>query len=222
MKEGRVPQSIRTDKGSEFANRWVKQFMKENKIYYYTTQNQTKANYAERVIRTLKNMMYRYFSHTQTYKYIDVLQDLVLNYNNGPHRSLNQRTPASINQNEALLWKHMYIDVLKSKPVVKNERSTILKPTPFKYKVGDYVRLSHIKHPFQRDYQEKWTEEVFIIKERFRKDNITIYKVKDWNGEEVKGTWYQAELQKVNKENDNLWKIDKVLKKRKRGGKTEL
>ncbi len=73
--------------------------------------------------------------------------------------------------------------------------------------MGDYVRLSYIKHPFQRDYQDKWSEEIFIIRARFRRDNIPVYKVKDWNGEEIKGTFYGAELQKVNKDNDNLWKI---------------
>ena len=52
--------------------------------------------------------------------------------------------------------------------------------------------------------------------------NIPIYKVKDLDGEEVKGTRYEPELQKINKDNDNLWKIESVLKKRKRGGRTEL
>ena len=105
LKDGRQGQSIRSDKGSEFANRWVKQFMKDRNIYYFTTQNQTKANYAERVIRTLKTMIYRYFSHNQTYKYIDVLQDMVSNYNNRPHRSLDYRSPSTIKENESKLWK---------------------------------------------------------------------------------------------------------------------
>ena len=32
-------------------------------IHAYTTKNETKANFAERVIRTFKGMMYRYFLH---------------------------------------------------------------------------------------------------------------------------------------------------------------
>ena len=46
--QGRAPKSVRTNMGSEFVNRWVKNFMNENDIYYYHTQNETKANYAER------------------------------------------------------------------------------------------------------------------------------------------------------------------------------
>ena len=45
FKDGRKPDALRSDKGIEFANRWVKQFMKSENIYYYNTQNQTKANY---------------------------------------------------------------------------------------------------------------------------------------------------------------------------------
>ena len=56
LKDGRKPQALRSDKGSEFAHGWVKQFKKSENIYYYNTQNQTKANYAKRVIRTLKTM----------------------------------------------------------------------------------------------------------------------------------------------------------------------
>jgi hypothetical protein len=94
---------------------------------------------------------------------------------------------------------------------------------PFKLKIGDYVRLSYLKHPFSRDYQEKWTEEVFIIRERFHKEGIALYKVKDWDGEEVKGTWYESELQQIDKNKDDMWRIEKVLKSRKcRGHQKEL
>ena len=69
----RRPTLLRTDNGKEFTNRWVKQFLKKQAIYAYTTKNETKANYAERVIRTLKGLMYRYFIHHQTYAYLHIL-----------------------------------------------------------------------------------------------------------------------------------------------------
>ena len=207
LHKGRKPESVRSDKGSEFANRWVKRFMKGLDIYYFTSQNETKANYAERVIRSLKNLMYRYMFHNQTHRYINVLQDLVTNYNS---RNRN-RTPKSVQPNEALLWKSMYIDSLKSKQKKKQKATGF--PQQFRYKVGDLVCISYLRHPFEQDYQEKWTEEVFVIKGRQRREGIPIYKLKDWNGEEIKGTFYQSELQKVNKSNDSLWRIEKVLKK---------
>jgi hypothetical protein len=211
LSEGRVPKKIRSDKGKEFLNRWANKFFRDKGIYHFTTQNETKANYAERVIRTMKNLVYRYIMHKQNYKYVDVLQSLVNNYNQRPHTSLLQNSPASIKDDNPTLWKKMYIDTAENQ-----------KFQPFKLKIGDYVRLSYLKHPFSRDYQEKWTEEVFVIRERFHKEGIALYKVKDWDGEEVKGTWYEPELQKVDKNKDDMWKIEKILKTRRRLGTKEL
>ena len=176
----RHPRSIRSDKGSEFNNSWVKKLMKDRDIYYYITQNQTKANYAERVIRTIKSMMYRYFTHKQTYRYVEILSDLVMSYNNKPHRSLLNRTPHSIQNDDAPLWKQMYIDSEKVKPAKPIQvRKGVLTATPYTFKVEDYVRLSFTKHLFQREYHQRWSDEVFIVNQRFRRDNIPLYKVKD-------------------------------------------
>lgn len=77
LRSRRKPLTARFDKGSEFKNRYVKTFLKKNGINFMYTQNETKANYAERVIRTMKNMMYRFFLKNRSYRYIDTLQDLV-------------------------------------------------------------------------------------------------------------------------------------------------
>ena len=92
----RRPRTLRTDNGTEFKNRWVKPYLKKEGIPAYTTKNEMKANFAERVIGALKGMMYRYFLHQQTYRYMDVLQELVYNYNHRPHTSLPSYSPAEI------------------------------------------------------------------------------------------------------------------------------
>lgn len=97
----RKPNTLRTDKGSEFKNRWVKAFLKKEGIHAIYTQNETKANYAERVIRTMKNLMYRYFMKNRTYRFINILQDLVKSYNKRPHRSLGGNAPANVNKENA-------------------------------------------------------------------------------------------------------------------------
>ena len=215
---GRRPREIRSDKGSEFRNRWVKEFFKTESIHHYFTQNVTKANYAERVIRTIKVLFYRYFTHNHTYQYLDVLQDIVHNYNNRPHRSLNGLSPADVrSSNEAMLWKNMYVDVLK--PTETSKRKSTKR---FKYKIGDFVRISSTKRTFQRDYQQKWTEEIFIITVRYLRQGIPVYKITDYDNDPIEGTFYESELQKVNKDRDDLWKIEKVLKRRKRRGIKEM
>ena len=145
-------------KGSEFANRWVKTFLNKSGIGHSIALNtEIKAYYAERLIRSLRAMMFCYFTYKQAYEYVNILQDLVYNYNHRPHRSLGGKSPNDVNaSNEATLWKHMYVDTLKPKPQRMRKNSQSKKPyKKYKFKIGDYVRLTHIKHPFQRDHQKK-------------------------------------------------------------------
>lgn len=51
-----------------------------------------------------------------------------------------------------------------------------------------------------------------------RMQGIPMYKVKDFQNEPIKGNFYESELQKVQKDEDALWFIEKKLKKRKRNG----
>ena len=56
----RKPVRLRVDKGSEFVNRWVKKYLKDHDIYLFVTQSSKKANYAERVIKTFRLLLWRY------------------------------------------------------------------------------------------------------------------------------------------------------------------
>ena len=213
------PKELRTDKGSEFKNKWMTSFLKDQGVHHYVTQNITKANYAERVIRTLKVLMYRYITHKRSYRYLDVLQDLVHNYNHRVHRALEGLSPAEITKNnEALLWKHMYVDSMKPKSSVKKIR----KPTKkFKFKLGDYVRISSTKTTFQRDYEQKWTEELFVIDRRYLRQGIPVYKLKDLLKDPVEGSFYESELQGADGQQDT-WKLEKIIKRRMRRGQPEV
>lgn len=117
--DNRKPNSMRFDQGGEFKSR-VKQYLTKIGIHvFYTYNSQVKSNYAERVIRTLKNRIYSYFMENQTYKYINVLQDLVDNYNNTPHQSLVGATPNSVTkQNEDEI---RYVQYLVRKKGDKNQ-----------------------------------------------------------------------------------------------------
>lgn len=222
----RKPNTLRTDKGSEFKNRWVKAFLKKEGIHAIYTQNETKANYAERVIRTMKNLMYRYFMKNRTYRFINILQDLVKSYNKRPHRSLGGNAPANVNKEnadeirlESYLSGKTNLDVNQSKTLGRSKEKKRAKPF-FKFKIGDDVRLSQLKHPFQRDYQQKWTEEFFKVNERYKRGQIPVYKLKDLAGDPIKGTFYESELQKVIKSEDVSYRVEKILKRR-RHGKTQ-
>lgn len=152
-------------------------------IQHYVTHNITHANYAERVIRTLKVLMYRYFTHQRTYHYLDVLQDMTNNYNSRSHNALDGEAPKTITkENEAMMWKHLHVDSVK-RNVVKKKK--VVKP--FKFKIGDKVRISSKRRTFQRDYEQKWTEEVFTVQQRYLRQGIAVYKIVDYDGDPIKG-----------------------------------
>lgn len=99
--------------------------------------------------------------HNRSYRYIDHLQDLVRNYNR--HKSLYGLSPKQITkQNETYMWAKMY---LKPKKFPKT-------PPRFKFKAGDFVRISNMKQPFRRAYQQQFTSEIFKIVYRQSKQGI--------------------------------------------------
>ena len=88
------------------------------------------------------------------------------------------------------------------------------------FKVGDDVQISKMKHTFAKGYEANWSYEIFTIIKVIAR-NPPLYKIKDYNGTEIDGKFYAEELQKVHKPKESYWQIEKILKTRKKHGKTE-
>ena len=189
----RKPEKMWVDKGKEFYNKDVKAL-----IELYSTENEEKSSVVERWIRTMKEKMWKYFTDSNTNVYIDILPDLVNDYNNTRHSSIKM-TPveASKKKNELTVWRNLYPGCLKIHDI-----------NP-KFSEGDKVRISKKKKTFEKGYTTRWTEEIFTIKEIKHTSPVT-YKIADLNGEEIDGTFYEPELQKTNQQ---LFRIEKVIEK---------
>ena len=48
-----------------------------------------------------------------------------------------------------------------------------------------------------------------------------MYKIADYEGEELEGTFYEQELQKVSKTDDDYYRVEKILKSRMRNKRKE-
>ena len=83
--------------------------------------------------------------------------------------------------------------------------------------MGDKVRVSHFRIPFTREYDEKWSGEIFIISDRRLRGGLPVYKLKDYMDEEIKGLFYQLELQKIEVRETDSFKVEKILKIKVRG-----
>ena len=64
-----------------------------------------------------------------------------------------------------------------------------------------------------------WTQEIFTVSEFFQTKPPT-YPLKDYGDEEIEGTFYNTEIQKVIK-TDDVYKIEKILKTKQRGSVKE-
>lgn len=192
----------------------MKSFLKNEGVQYFTTQNsETNANYAERVIKTLKNIMYRYFTEKRNHRYLDVLQDIVKSYNSTPHRTLNYIAPKNVNkENETDIWGFMYL---------KPKKITSTKVGKYQFKVGDLVRISHINMIFELSYNEHFTREIFKVSKRFRMQAIPVYKIVEFDNSPIKGLFYESELAKVEKDEDTMWYVEKKIRKRKGSGRVQ-
>ena len=123
--------------------------------------------------------------------YIDKLDGIVGEYNNTYHRTIKIK-PADVKDNT-------YIDFKKE----VNDKDP-------KFKVGDHVRISKYKNIFAKGYTPNWSEQVFAVSKT--KNTVPwTYFVNDLNDEEIIGTLYEKELQKINQKE---FRIEKAIKRK--------
>ena len=199
----RSPKKLQSDKGTEFTNRFFQHFLKEKGIHFFVSENDDiKCAVAERVIRTIKEKLWRYFTKTQTYRYVEVLPKIIKNYNHTYHRSI-KLSPAEVNlENQEKVWKTLYMN---DDSYFQQKRMSFLD-------IGDRVRISKTRVQFQKGYTASWTREKFTISQVKSETTPSTYHLKDDNGEELKGTFYLQELQLIEK--DFPFQIQKILKER--------
>lgn len=91
IEKGRVPKNLQTDLGKEFYNDQFKSVVNKYKINHYSTYSTKKASIVERLIRTLKNKLYKEFSLNGNYKWFNgMLEKKLHEYNNDVHRTVCQ------------------------------------------------------------------------------------------------------------------------------------
>lgn len=162
----------------------VQDWFKHHGWHHFSTKGDSKASVVERWHRTLKERMFRYFTAYNTLKYWDVLPQLVLTYNTTRHRSIGMSPLEVTPANEALVWQRLYGKRLES------STSKTIKP---KCKVGDKVRLNK-KYRFFKNLPG-WTEEVFLVTGVHRFPPPVTYKLSEWDGTPIEGTFYEQSVQ---------------------------
>jgi 2-hydroxychromene-2-carboxylate isomerase len=208
LKESK-PKRVQSDNGTEFKNSTVQKLLDSHKIEFYTTNNsQIKCSIVERVIKTLKHRIFKYFDFSSTLNWLDILPQITKAYNSTKHSATgfipNDVTVKTYVKNTKIRRR------LYSKKIVEKS---------YKYSLNDFVRISSLHNVFYKGYLSQWSEEIFKIIDKKRFSGKNLYKVEDLLGEQISGFFYELELQKV--EYPKVFRIEKILKNRKIGAKTE-
>ena len=205
----RKPEKLHTDEGKEFTSVDVEDFLNAQDIQRFSTHSDTKAAIAERFNRTLNGLMNRYFTAEKTNRWVDVLDDLLENYNNAEHSTIKKAPVEVTKETELEIWKRMYG---RGKKLDK----------------GQYVRISRKRLTFDKGYRPGWSLEVFRVNKRSDKadDNVPTYRIKDLMEEDIKGQFYTQELQPITFDpKEYEYRIERVVRTstdRKTGLKTHL
>ena len=172
------PKKIWVDKGTEFAGA-LKKFCAAEGIQVYSTMSETKAAFAERTIRSLKNTLYRYMEDFG-YKYTHKLPQFIT--------TLNSRRNSSIDMRPNTVKNCDFMSIFYSKPLRQFKKPA--------FKIGDRVQMSKYDLPFRKGYKPQFTREVSEIVAIATRKPPT-YTIKEGQGEIIQGKFYQKELIKV-------------------------
>lgn len=216
-KSGRSPDYLWVDKGGEFVNSYFKKAgYSDDDGTMYHTYGESKSVIVERFNRTLKTQMWKVCAEKQTLNWVDEIPELLDWYNNRIHSSLGPYlTPAKAVSGKFDTKVSKYVDHTVGEPPERDLRVS-------KFKLGDWVRVSKAKGPFTKGYESGWSVEQFKIIAIVRPNNVKeplVYKLEDYNGERIEGTFYTEELQKV--AYPELYLVDKTLKERGKGKNKE-
>ena len=197
-RDNALPKQVSFDKGTEFLNKKLKQYCTALGIHLFALPDDIKkAALAERAILTLKLMLYRYLTHNNTHRYIDVLQALSENYNATPHSGIANLAPNDVTPNNVALAK--YGHDRRFTPAARRALESRKALIP-KLAKGDLVRVSSKKELFSRAGDYNFSEEIFKIS-RVHKTSPVTYRIREHqrNGQELDGSFYERELQKIRK-----------------------
>ena len=173
--EGRKPEKLWVDRGSEFYNKTFKSLLKKYETKLHSTYSDLKGVFIERFNRTILHIIDKLIFINRDDNWINILIDAVITYNNNINSTIIM-TPVDASNNPDKVRYYL--------------KST--KATP-KHKFGDYVRNAGKRNIFSKGYTSNWNRELLKVNENLKTQPPT-YKIEDINGEIIEGKYYAQEI----------------------------
>ena len=204
---GKPPEKIQTDKGSEFKCKELAELFNKFKIHHYYSYSDRKCSIVERYNLTIQTLIYKMMERYNSFEWTKFLPRAVNIYHKRIHRTIKMSpTKAELDSSQSELIK-----------IHKARYSKVQRKKP-KFKKGDSVRIASEKTKFKRGYLQHFNDEVFVVDEVL--DNLPLprYVLADDQGTQLVGTFFENEITHFKPKADQLWRIEKILKERRKAG----
>ena len=158
----RRPNLIESDRGKEFYNNILQDFLNKNNIKLYSRNSSYGAVFAERFNRTIRDLLKKIVFEKGDGNWIDNLPTKTKQYNNRVH-SPTKLTPiqASLKKNEGYVYKNLLDKGKKNEP---------------KFQINNLIRTADLRKTFSKGDTNNWSYELYKITEIIN-DTIPIFQV---------------------------------------------
>ena len=206
------PLAVQSDKGPEMRVRPFQRVLSERGIRFFTSENDDiKASIIQRFQKTLQTKIHRHMTANRSHAFVDVLPALLRNYNATYHSAIGMAPRAVTDAIAEQVWLRLYGPDQK-------KMSRKMTSIDSKLKRGDHVRLSKTRRQFAKGYTGHWSRENFLVTDILNTVPVT-YRIMDVRGEDVSGTFYGLELQKITP--PDYFDVEAVLDTRRKHGRME-
>jgi len=150
--------------------------------------------------------MFKYFTKNNTYRYLDVINKLLIIYNNSVLSTIGM-PPSKFNpSNIYSVW------------LMLNSLGAKIPHRRVKFNVGDVVRIAKEKVIFTKGYEETFSTEIFSVVKVILRMPQPVYELSDFYGQPIKGQFYNYELVKGTISPQTKFRIDKLVHTRNNNG----
>ena len=206
-------ENITMDSGSEFTDKKIIKWFEDKNITTYYTSDSHKLGLINRFHRTLKEKLLKYFISKDTTRWIDIIDEIIKNYNNTRHSGIYNFTPTEASKPMVQSFIiNRKINKTKTINDIKNEDEDE------KFKIGDIVRIKTKSNIFDK-MKTKYSEILYMISS-IHKNTVDLEDVSDNVYKNIKKTDIkvitdnQNYIPNINKHVvEQVHKIDRKLKK---------
>jgi len=153
---GYSPHRVESDGGSEFTNKTFKKLMERYSILHHINDagNHRQNSIIERFNRSLRDRIYQFFTKYNTFVWIDQLQDIIDQYNNTFHETIQMKPNEVSPENQDIIFEHVFAEHKTQEPKTAS------------YNVGDRVRVKRAKERFgAKGAEVTFSRKIYVVED---------------------------------------------------------